>query len=270
MPEDSKSFINLVNSSGFLFQYAVEQEVRSTYTSHAYQVAASEYHWKSREMALDGYIDLILERDAVRMVVECKRIKDTNWLFLVDEAAKKSNRARLLWTQGQLEKPARLGWDELGVRPDCPEASICVMRGQSERDKPIIERILSTLTSSVESLALEELRFKQSYSKRRIYVPVIVTNGDLEVCHFDARAVDLSTGELPEDKARIEMVPFVRFRKTLSTIIENSSHISELSDANSLKERTIFIVKASELSRFLQEWTAFPTGLFSKAPWDVE
>jgi hypothetical protein len=43
MPEDHASLINLVNSSGFLFQFRVEQEIRRTSDKHHYSVAASEY-----------------------------------------------------------------------------------------------------------------------------------------------------------------------------------------------------------------------------------
>lgn len=46
MPEDQNSFINLINSSGFLFQFRVEHEIRRTSKQHKYRVAASEYHYQ--------------------------------------------------------------------------------------------------------------------------------------------------------------------------------------------------------------------------------
>jgi len=236
MPEDHTSLINLINSSGFLFQFCVEQEIRRTSDRHGYTVAASEYHWSSRSTGSDGYIDILVEKDITRIVIECKRLRDTNWLFLVKNNSAIIPKARLLWTQRKTEQPHKMGWDELNVEPNSLESSICVMRGQSDRDKPILERLLSILTTSIESLAEEELAFQPQYSdEAHLYVSVIVTNGDLAVCRFDPNAVDIESGELPTDSGTIEMVPFIRFRKSLSTTVEEKRKPTYLVDAGRLK-----------------------------------
>jgi hypothetical protein len=212
-----------------------------------------------------------MDNDITRMVIECKRLRDTNWLFLVKNNSSIVPRARLLWTQKKTEQPHRIGWDEFNIEPNSLESSICVMRGQSDRDKPILERLLSILTTSIESLAEEELTFKPQYrDEPHLYIPVIVTNGDLAVCHFDPNAVDIESGELPIESSRIEMVPFIRFRKSLSTTVEEQRKPTYLMDAGRLKERTVFVVKASELPRFLEEWDAHPSQAYTQMPWAVQ
>ena len=82
--------------SGFPFQLRVEDEVRSTHSTHNWSIATREHAWTNKETESSGFIDLVLKHDhfvTYRMVIECKRVKaddqrQLKWLFLVPEGEK--------------------------------------------------------------------------------------------------------------------------------------------------------------------------------------
>ena len=72
-----------VNNSGFPLQIGLAHQVKSTTSRHGWKVLYQEHSWKNESEA--GFIDLVLE-DKHRtwlMNIECKRVLDTSWLFLV-------------------------------------------------------------------------------------------------------------------------------------------------------------------------------------------
>jgi hypothetical protein len=161
MGETDETLLKVVNKSGFLFQLRVEQEIRRTKSQHGWKVVGREHRWADAQSGEEGFIDLVLAagRQFLRMAIECKRVGEgTTWVFLVPDAAMPSmRRARLLWTYTRQEK-GFIGWDDFTLSPESPESEFCVVRGQTDRNVPMLERLSGIVVRSLECLAEEELR----------------------------------------------------------------------------------------------------------------
>jgi len=266
MPETKESLLKLVNASGFLFQLRIEQEIRTNVHKDNWDIAAREHRWFDSLEGKEGFIDLILNKGFARMVVECKKVTDANWVFLVPEKKKKTYDARIIWTMGKSSSEHIAEWHDFIVTPLSHEATFCIVRGQGEKDTPMLERLSSLVLRSLESLANEELSYtKRLDTKACLYVPVIVTNATLHVCRFNPLNIDISTGQI--DDADFEQVPCVRFRKNFSSTIPSGKPQRDLETANRSNERTIFVVNSGQLAEILEEWEI---PYQSNAPWPWE
>ncbi len=149
----------------------------------------------------------------------------------------------------------RFYWTDLTLDPSTPEAEYCVVPGQDAKSKPMIERIGADLVSATLALAKEEqplLAVKQNVT--RIYFSVLVTTARLTVCTFDPTMIALQDGKI--SKGTFLEVPFVRFRKQLSTRPLDESEVAEVSNTSlaNAKEHTVFVVQAESLLSFLAEF----------------
>src|SRR5262245_38702945 len=102
MNEHDKQLTSIANASGFLFQLRVAQLVDSTYGRHGWRVLVSEHPWKDTDVGDEGFIDLVIFRDSIRLVVECKRAAEGAWVFLVPEAEASetgNTRALITWNK---------------------------------------------------------------------------------------------------------------------------------------------------------------------------
>jgi hypothetical protein len=248
--------LRLINGSGFLFQLRVEDEVRRTSQTHQKHILAREHRWKDEATGEEGFIDLIMTTGTNgKMVVECKRTRDANWVFLVPTDARIVGKANVLWT-GTLPNNRKIAaWDNLELNPASFESSFCVIRGQGEGDAPMLERISGILLGASESLAAEELKYPQRVGVQglRFYFPVIVTNAKLKICRCDFSAVDLSTGTIPG--AVFEDVAFLRFAKSMSTRLQSSRPPNNLAESARESQRTVFIMNAETLpTSLLGNW----------------
>lgn len=268
MPESEESLRNLINASGFLFQLRVEHEVRTiTDRYRSVWTIAREHRWVDPTSGTEGFIDLVVEHGADRIVIECKRVQDGNWVFLIPDKRDQMSRAKLLWTHRQAQRKDLSGWDDFHVAPSSPESAFCTVRGQGERDVPMLERIAGILLRSTEQLASEEIALEKGSitGTAHVYYPMIVTNASLHVCRFSPGDIDLLTGQLPGGE--FESVPFIRFRKNLSTASSFQRMPSDLKQANVEYERTVFVVNIAELANVLKEWEAGPFDRFISWPW---
>lgn len=248
----------IVNASGFLFQLRIKDEIHNSFNDHKWEISSHEHPWKDKETGTEGFIDLVIKKDVFRIIIECKRPRDANWIFLI--SSKSNNnviRARCLWTflKGNIYDPSS-GWRNFEVLPFSKEAEFCLIRGQGEKDKPMLERLASNLLNAVDSLAAEELniRNQQSQYGSRVYFPVIVTTAKLQLCEFNSDEILLEDGTLPYTAGQFKIVPYIRFHKSLTTKLSPNYHPPDIMSANQDKERTIFIVNAQELINFLDEW----------------
>ena len=256
MPEADDSLRQLVNGAGYFFQERLREEVEQTYPQHGWRVAVEEHRWCA-DNSSEGFIDLVLGKGNWRIVIEAKRTRNASWVFLVSKLTNRSQaRARCLWTRRTAVEPAQqqAGWGDFQVFPYSPEAKFCVIRGQGDRDQPMLERLGGILLRSVESLAEEELRLgtPSPYGDRRLYFPLIVTNSQMYACFYDPEKVDLRSGELPEGD--FEPIHFIRFRKGLSTAMPVPDETASLEEANRAKERTIFVVEGASIGEILRGW----------------
>jgi len=118
----------------------------------------------------------------------------------------------------------------------------------------MLERISGQLLDAIECLAVEEVMasINNGPGHRYIYVPMIVTNADLQVCRFNTDEIDLSDGKLANGE--FESVPFIRFRKSLTTQPSLNFRPSTLKDAHKDKVRSVIVANASNLTTLLEKW----------------
>jgi hypothetical protein len=232
-----------------------------------WQVLIEEHPWLSEETNFSGFIDLIIEnyqqygetktdKFYVRLI-ECKRVKQTKWVFLVPETNKmKFTRARLWFSKSTNSAWKHFDWANIQVEPDSYESQFCAIPGMEHGRRNLLERTASELIEATEAFARQEQQLHERYLShqslfQRIYIPIIVTTAELIVSRFEPESISLTDGSLPDD-AIFEEVTSVRFRKSLTTKLP--------SDQDSIKkvyddtQRTIFIVNAGKFEEFLNEF----------------
>jgi len=267
MDEKNQSLRSVVNASGFLLQLRIEKELEATRGSHKWRVVAREHHWANPESGTDGYIDLILSNDAGngRLVIECKRSLDTSWVFLVPRDSSQTETTRCFWTSGHAKNAEiMMGWDDLVVHPKSLEAAFCVVRGQCDKDKPMLERVAGILLDSVESLGVEGLQIanQSEFPTAIVYLPAIVTTAALQICRFEPGDINIATGQL--SNPHFEPVDIVRFRKGFSTRFHTRQLPRDLTGANRENERSVFVIGASHLATVLE---TLDIELLGEWPW---
>lgn len=252
MTTDDDKLKGLLNASGFAFQLALESTVRRHPGHDGWTVTAREHPWKT--LTGSGYIDLVVSAGRVHLVIECKRSRDATWMFLMpDEKHMSRSHARICWTNTVPHRRPLAGWGDIQIRPASPESSFCVVRGQGERDAPLLERIASGLAESSDGLAADFLALDEQSAAIRVVVPVIVTTATLVLGTFKPEDVSLASGEL--DAVSFSTVPYLRFRKSLAAAATPGEYEPEaLRDLSASSERTVFVVSASQFTAWLDEF----------------
>ncbi len=256
MSETDDSRLNIVNSSGFPFQVRIAHEIQSA--QRKWSILAQEHRWANPQSGDEGFIDLILEHVNLRLILECKRVSQAQWVFLMPGLPRMENRVRLLHTRCQPGVHSLPEWQDWACEPNSYETPFCVVRGHSEKDKPMLERLAGVVLESVESFANEEAKIfenaKDGTTYRLMYAAAIVTTANLDICQFHPKDVDIQEGIIPEKVGQFQPVSFVRFRKGLATHIISSSPATSVEKANLANERTVFVIQATHLVDFLQQF----------------
>lgn len=278
-----------LSQSGFPFQLRVEHEIVATENQHGWKVETKEHAWAYHVHGLkSGYIDLVLRHNrlaVLRLVVECKRQRDNDarllqWLFLVRrEEAEQTELVRCLTVEGRRQASGTTyidehgsqrsswailkAWDNVRVSPISYESQFCIMQGDNSKERPLLERLCGELLNSLEGLVEEEITIAKADASsshiRTFNIPVVVTNAQLNLCILNIGAASLKDGLISPDECKIETVPFLRFRKSLSVMPPGEGeHINSLVTANLARERTVFIVNSEHLTEFLSEWSVKP------------
>ena len=260
-----KNLKSIVNASGFVFQLSIMDNIQRTIEKHGWEILVSEHPWCNHSNGDEGYIDIVLKKNRDRLVIECKRTKDASWVFInPNDKHDRVNLVRSLWSlsskisnEQMPSEPAykiNSGWYNFSVKPESPESSFCSIRGSGEKDKPFLERICGQLLKAVDCLLVEEMEIEEKKRKiinfPSIYIPAIVTNAELKLCHFDPKSVSLSDGRLKD--ADFKTVPFLRFRKSLTTVLSPSASPANINEANIDKQRTILIINSEYLCEVLE------------------
>jgi len=267
MTKESDQLKDLVNSSGYLFQLAVENEVRTNQAKTGFRILAREHPWKNPNDDTEGFIDLVLGQDAIRFVIECKRPKGGVWVFLLSDQKQKSvSRFRVCWTDILAGHPDLLNWHDFHLKPESPESEFCVIRGGDDKES-VLERLARNVLGATEALALEETRLLRplEVNKLGLLIPAIVTAAELKVCRFDLKDISLSDGTI--DNPEFESVPWIRFRKSLSFSIGEGPGLQELSDISGQKVRTVFVINSLHLSDFLKKFDFGKSASMYIDPW---
>ncbi|HJQ24660.1 MAG TPA: hypothetical protein VKA60_12150 [Blastocatellia bacterium] len=268
-----------VNKSGFPFQLRVQEEIERTVRQHHWLIAGREHAWSHPRTGATGFIDLVLSHSqyvTFRLVIECKRMKANDarqlrWIFLVpDQELKPTSRTTCLevetWTDKSKDVPVwsdiRL-WDDVSLAPESLQSEFCILPNDEQRRQSILESLAVELLDSVEGLAQEEVNVAGSQSPpdnvRLFTFPAIVTNAEIAVCHFNPSVVNIQDGTLKESDVELSTVPFIRFRKSLSTAFPEG-RFYDLKAANRARARTVFVVNAASLPEFLTNWEISPFG----------
>jgi len=263
-PMDASELAKLVNRSGFLFQLAVEEHVHGTSATHGWNITAREYPWSSPSGDRGGFVDFIAQRGGLHAVVECKRTLGGDWIFLMPVQATDTVKLRTLWSYRNERGRRGYGWDDLDFEPAGLVSEFCVVRGASDDDKPMLERIAGDLVRASESVAREELETKDRGSGAAGFIPLIVTNAR----RVDIGAVDLRTGSLPST-AVFEPTPVVRFRKaTASDVKYPPETYASLREGLVKKERSAIVVNVEHLAVWLGAATERSSGVdVPRRPW---
>ncbi len=250
-PEKLKGF---VNSSGFPLQIGIEYLVKGKTFAHGWKVRYKEHSWKNAQTEGTGFIDLVLadNHGTFSMVVECKRVQDTSWVFLLPSSRQANRRHARVWVSRLDGQEAKFfDWTDVAGEPSSPECEFCVVPGQDQKSRPMLERISSELIEATEALAWEDYHINSQRNFIRMYASVIVTTAKLHLCSFSPADVSIDTGMI--DKAEFKVVPFVRFRKSLSTKPITEFSLKEKDDSSLVgaKENMVFIVHSGDFEQFL-------------------
>jgi hypothetical protein len=248
---------SIADSSGFPLQLRIAQVANA---SEDWRVLVEEHPWSSDDPDSGGFIDLVLEEKqhgVQKMVVECKRIRDAIWVFLVHgvRVAHRS-RARVWYSSYNTNKWDNFGWLERQPAPESYESKFCAIPGIEQGRRSLLDRTTSELIKATEALASDEKGLLEGRGKEvksnGIYIPVLVTTADLAVALFDPKDVSLKDGSLPKSTV-FKTVPFIRFRKSLTNKL-SPSRLQTLKEVYLASERSIFIVNSEFFQDFLHKW----------------
>ena len=256
------SLLSLVNASGFTFQLAIEETVRSTNLEqrHGWSVISREHGWN--DGGTPRFVDLVLQLHGGRvyyLVVECKRPRGGEWVFLVpDPPARRRAELRRHFRAQYLRKENSTAGPQVvtslydfQLDPRSCESAFCTIRGTSEQDRPMLDRLCADLTRSADALLEQQSGVGGGFhpSQSWVAIPVIITTARLHVCRFDPGAVSLCDGLLPASAADWQEVPAVRYRKSFTAI--STKDATTLNGLEKAAQRTVAIVTAFHLVDWL-------------------
>lgn len=246
--------IKLVNASGVPLQLAVEREVQR---SNNWTLLHREHAWTRQEHR--GFADLVIasEENTVA-VVECKRVRDSDWVFIVPKDAVEDLRSRIYVVYTLGFGGSFTGFYDARTWPASYESEFCVMVGDDAKSRLLLERPAADIVNATEAIALEEFeqRLERVGYGYRAYISVIVTTARLSVCAVDEDAINLATGET-EPSSAVFTVPWVRFRKQLTDemVVVSPEMAWDPKELSRSKEKVVFVVNAAHLSEFLDKWS---------------
>lgn len=245
-----------INDSGFPLQIGLEQQASGVH----WKVVASEFPWLD-PLAAEGkrekFIDVVLHgKIALTLVIECKRARNTDWIFLREPRNKDRSLTRALVVilpAGQQQ--ATRDW--VGGLQCLPTSSIgkyCVIRKNGQRSEELLERLAAETVRAAEAVADQEISLMKASGKHlgRVYFPVIVTTAAMYVSEADYADVDLDVGEVSSGSTKYEPVKCVRFVKSFG-VGGPPQAAADIEDLVEQTERCVFVVSASAVLEFLEK-----------------
>lgn len=239
-----------VNRSGFPLQIAVANLVQTSKRCQDWHVLYQEHAWEHDGPTKNGFIDLVLEHrtGALCLVIECKRVLETSWIFFNDNGSIEQTEIINGWISDfRFDGVDCFKWTNFIVKPPSPQSSFCVIQGSGQ--KPILEQIAAEVVFSVEALAEEEASILSRPTVMRVYICAIITTATLFVGEFCPDRICLDKGEI--QNANFEEAPFVRFRKQVSNKAAKGAKIPMLSVLGDVKERCVFVINAARFADFI-------------------
>jgi hypothetical protein len=267
MGTNNDKLLKIVDSSGYQFQQAVVEKLRTLSTNRTFDGILTEHSWSHEKENLTGFIDIILMHDYVRLVIECKRSLNASWIFLLPKDKQvNTDTARLGWGfRNDSSKQTFYCYNDFNFEPKSYISNFCVIRGSDASNSSFLERLCNFLIISQDALTKEELTISTNRLPNRILtIPIIITTAQLFVCKYNISDISLVNGFT--SNADFEIVPFIKFHKTL--VNENlRGNIINLQESNKEKERTVFIINSECIEQFFHEWHI---NFQKKMPWGNE
>jgi hypothetical protein len=266
-----------INDSGFPLQLGLEELAHGVPN---WAVILSEHAWTDPLSSEPKFVDFVMRDKSGHqsLVVECKRARDTEWLFLRKPPESEHSNARTAVRARMTVRPAGSGrvfdgWQDVQYQPGSPEATHCAVRKPREgRGENHLESAAAQIVRATDALAEQEViifdrerRTKKGFNTAvgHVYVPVIVTRARLFICDADLAKVDLDKGEAPCPSIR--PVPVIRFRKSLGSTDSRRSGAWTIEQFAEESLRTVMVVQASAMQQFLSNWeisrSQFPSSL---------
>lgn len=249
-----KKATSIANSSGFPLQIKIADIANST----KWKVLLEEHPWRSDETGAEGFLDIVLNKSGSInrdiMVIECKRVRDAKWIFLIPKIDPSQRYHFCLWESKYIQnKWNKFGWVDWSADPASYESQFCAIPGHEHGRRTILERTSAELIEATEALAFQEKCLALSGSDfHRLYIPVIVTTAELIVSYFEPKSINLKDGCLPVDSS-LKSIPYIRFRKSLTTKLPSDA--KNIQQMHRMTERTVFIVNAEKINEFLNSWS---------------
>lgn len=257
MADPDKPFRDLLNRSGIPFQLAIEEATRRVGARHGVEIVRREIPWSN------GFVDIVARREQILFAFECKRVDDKSWLFVSsNQGTDNVTRCRLEWRKGMIPRPTnpltgrdRVFCSEWDMCEGSPESDFCVI----PKGSPVksLESVCRELISACHDLlADEDITYGDNVTP---IVPLVVTTAKLLTCRFDPGGLPTDTGKLDAGLGQFTPVDLMRFRKPLVTDGSNPYQSSgmALKDWAADRDRTVFVLSASALERFLAGFRAF-------------
>ena len=264
---ESDALSKIVNQSGFPLQLAIDRMVGERGQEIGWSVLYREHGWKSPS-GESGFADLVLENSygTSVLVIECKRVLDSDWIFLEETGKANETLHSRAWVNNTPgHGKAHHGYFDMLVKPESPSSMYCVVAGQDTKSRPLLERVAADITSATEAIAIEEHphMLAKNFGAFRTYSAVIVTTARISVTSVDSSKISLETGEALDLQHR--EVPWIRFRKQLSAefAIPPKNLDWSFSDLATAREKSAFVINANHFGSFLKLWSIIDHSLKS-------
>jgi len=247
-----------INSSGFPFQLGVKALANR---SPGWSAVLTEHPWRDLSLDAEGFIDLVVrdKQAFVNLVVECKKARETDWMFLRETVSSEHTNNRLNVRVRVIGKhrddgSVTNGWLDGDFVPGSPEANFCHIRKAGTKRDDMLEKACAELLTATEALARQELTLhqKDKIHIRRIYVPVIVSNARMFICDGNWEQMNPDTGEV--QFSAITPAPFVRFRKSFRVPSVETGYAPNAEAFAERSARSVVVVQAGSLPEFLSQW----------------
>ncbi len=145
--EDGNSLNNqsvTANSSGFPLQIATVHAVNQ---SNNWHVLFEEHSWQSDRTGSEGFIDIVAvneSRGISAMVMECKRVRQTAWVFLIPkESPSMRSQTTVLWHSFRRDsKWTAYDWKNLQADPSSHQSQYCAIPGQEQGRRNLLTKKL--------------------------------------------------------------------------------------------------------------------------------
>jgi hypothetical protein len=290
-PQTDDAWIILANNiHGFFFESLCRKHIADTNgwkivsTNYPVSYPAPNGPFKGNESNLDIRAESYVGNTRLTLLAECKKrnLELVNWIFFPRNPYSIRDYSHSLnIIDNQLKSEPETGWKsqtsiitqnstDAIVTEEAREtrASYMNFKGKDEtKTKTANDRITDAayqVALATQAIIGEEAFYSEkmaAYSPtklpygRQSFIPLIITNAQLFLCTYDPTDIDVITGEIPLDKAKLSNCPYLIYEYPLPKHLQKGPQDLALAIANNNLELFtrlhIFVVNIQTLSSFL-------------------